>query len=71
MPAIFGTGFHHQVHRKLSFEHVLYRFLKGKTPYAMSKVAATVLVHGLANELVGSGQYLRKCFLFKLKNYLL
>ncbi|KAK3759782.1 hypothetical protein RRG08_041737 [Elysia crispata] len=31
------------------------RFFKGKTPYAMTKVAATVLVHGLANELVGSG----------------
>ncbi|GFO16327.1 hydroxysteroid dehydrogenase-like protein 2 [Plakobranchus ocellatus] len=29
------------------------RFFKGKTPYAMSKVAMTVLVHGLANELAG------------------
>lgn len=31
------------------------RFFKGKTPYSMTKVASTVLVHGLANELVGSG----------------
>ncbi|XP_069113748.1 hydroxysteroid dehydrogenase-like protein 2 [Argopecten irradians] len=31
------------------------RFFKGKTTYAMSKVAMTVLVHGLANELHGTG----------------
>ncbi|XP_033755446.1 hydroxysteroid dehydrogenase-like protein 2 [Pecten maximus] len=31
------------------------RFFKGKTPYSMSKVAMTVLVHGLANELQGTG----------------
>ncbi|KAH9504951.1 Hydroxysteroid dehydrogenase-like protein 2 [Bulinus truncatus] len=31
------------------------RFFKGKTPYSMTKVAMTVLVHGLANELKGTG----------------
>ncbi|XP_060076409.1 hydroxysteroid dehydrogenase-like protein 2 [Ylistrum balloti] len=31
------------------------RFFKGKTTYAMSKVSMTVLVHGLANELQGTG----------------
>ncbi|KAK0040823.1 hydroxysteroid dehydrogenase-like protein 2 [Biomphalaria pfeifferi] len=31
------------------------RFFKGKTPYSMTKVAMTVLVHGLANELTGTG----------------
>ncbi|BFZ19475.1 hypothetical protein BsWGS_22514 [Bradybaena similaris] len=31
------------------------RFFKGKTPYSMTKVAMTVLVHGLANELAGTG----------------
>ncbi|OWF53514.1 hydroxysteroid dehydrogenase-like protein 2 [Mizuhopecten yessoensis] len=31
------------------------RFFKGKTTYAMSKVGMTVLVHGLANELRGTG----------------
>eukprot|EP01116_Phalansterium_solitarium_P015237 TRINITY_DN3352_c0_g1_i1.p1 TRINITY_DN3352_c0_g1~~TRINITY_DN3352_c0_g1_i1.p1 ORF type:complete len:268 (-),score=66.32 TRINITY_DN3352_c0_g1_i1:201-1004(-) len=31
------------------------RFFKGKTPYAMSKVAMSVLTMGLANELHGSG----------------
>lgn len=31
------------------------RFFKGKTPYSMTKVAMTVLVHGLANELQGTG----------------
>ncbi|RUS76433.1 hypothetical protein EGW08_015802 [Elysia chlorotica] len=31
------------------------RFFKGKTAYAMTKVASTVLVHGVANELNGTG----------------
>ncbi|XP_059147815.1 hydroxysteroid dehydrogenase-like protein 2 [Physella acuta] len=31
------------------------RFFKGKTPYSMTKVAMTVLVHGLANELQETG----------------
>ena len=31
------------------------RFFKGKTPYAMTKVGASVLVHGLADELKGTG----------------
>ncbi|XP_002733003.1 hydroxysteroid dehydrogenase-like protein 2 [Saccoglossus kowalevskii] len=31
------------------------RFFKGKTPYSMGKVGMTVLVHGLANELKGTG----------------
>lgn len=31
------------------------RFFKGKTPYSMTKVAQTILVHGLANELKGTG----------------
>lgn len=31
------------------------RFFKGKTTYSMSKVAMTVLVHGLARELHGTG----------------
>lgn len=31
------------------------RFFKGKTPYAITKVGMTVLVHGLANELKDTG----------------
>lgn len=31
------------------------RFFKGKTPYAITKVGMTVLVHGLATELKGTG----------------
>ncbi|XP_005104217.1 hydroxysteroid dehydrogenase-like protein 2 [Aplysia californica] len=31
------------------------RFFKGKTPYSMTKIAMTTLVHGLANELAGTG----------------
>ena len=31
------------------------RFFLGKTPYAMTKVAMTVLVHGLATEIKGTG----------------
>jgi len=31
------------------------RFFRGKTPYSVSKVGMTVLVHGLANELKGTG----------------
>ncbi|KAK3085865.1 hypothetical protein FSP39_009815 [Pinctada imbricata] len=31
------------------------RFFKGKTPYAVTKVGMTVLVHGLANELTDTG----------------
>ncbi|CAH1783674.1 unnamed protein product [Owenia fusiformis] len=31
------------------------RFFKGKTPYSITKVGMTVLVHGLANELKGTG----------------
>jgi len=31
------------------------RFFKGKTPYSMTKVSMTVLVHGLANELTNTG----------------
>lgn len=31
------------------------RFFKGKTPYSVGKVGMTVLVHGLANELKGTG----------------
>jgi len=31
------------------------RFFKGKTAYSMTKIASTVLVHGLANELAGTG----------------
>ena len=31
------------------------RFFNGKTPYSMTKVAASVLVYGLANELKGTG----------------
>lgn len=31
------------------------RFFRGKTPYAITKVGMTVMVHGLANELKGTG----------------
>ena len=31
------------------------RFFKGKTPYAITKVGMTVLVHGMASELKDTG----------------
>ncbi|XP_062616616.1 hydroxysteroid dehydrogenase-like protein 2 [Saccostrea cucullata] len=31
------------------------RFFKGKTPYSISKIGMTILTHGLANELKGTG----------------
>ena len=33
-----------------------FRFFKGKTPYSMTKVGMTVLVHGLAKELKDTGE---------------
>jgi len=50
----------HMTHRKsgriiIVAPPIYSRFFKGKTPYSMTKIASTVLVHGLANELAGTG----------------